>query len=58
MRIVIKNNTKELLVYAAKYVVKSINDFAPSEDHLFTMVLPDPTELNSVLYDVDCFRHV
>ena len=58
MRVVIKNNANELLVYAAKYVVKSITDFAPSEDRPFTMVLPDPTELNRVLYDMDRFPQV
>ena len=58
MRVVIKNSANELLVYAAKYVVESIHDFAPSENRFFTMVLPTPTEQNAALYGVDPFRHV
>lgn len=49
MRVVIKNNSNEVLVYAAKHVAKCISEYAPTEDRPFTMVLPNPTELNCLL---------
>lgn len=43
MRIVIENQGDACLRFASDYIVKQVNAFAPTEDRLYTMVLPSPT---------------
>lgn len=40
MRIVIENTVEEVADYAAEYIIKAINDFAPTADRPFVLGLP------------------
>ena len=42
MRVVIKNNSNEVLVYAAKHVAKCISEYAPTEDRPLPWFSPTP----------------